>query len=69
MGDARLALAVALALVVAGGLATAIGLTLPWLLERLGRDPAYGSGPLATIIQDVLSLAVYFLTVVLIMPL
>ena len=66
MSDARLALAVALALVVAGGLATTIGLALPWLLERLGRDPAYGSGPLATIIQDVLSLAVYFLTVSLI---
>jgi magnesium transporter len=63
MSDARLALAVALALVVAGGLATTIGLALPWALDRLGRDPAYGSGPLATIIQDVLSLAVYFVTV------
>jgi magnesium transporter len=66
MSDVRLALAVALALVVAGGLATTIGLALPCLLERLGRDPAYGSGPLATIIQDVLSLAVYFFTVSLI---
>jgi magnesium transporter len=34
---------------------------LPWLLTRLGRDPAFGSGPIATIVQDVLSLAVYFL--------
>ena len=63
MGDLRLAAVVALALFVAGGLATGIGLLLPWLLHRLGLDPAYGSGPLATIIQDVLSLAVYFLTV------
>jgi magnesium transporter len=63
MGDFRLALAVALALLIAGVLATAIGLTLPALLERLGRDPAYGSGPVATVIQDVLSLAVYFVTV------
>jgi magnesium transporter len=47
-------------------LALAVGLTLT--LERLGRDPAYGSGPLATIIQDVLSLAVYFLTVSLVLP-
>jgi magnesium transporter len=67
MGDLRLAAAVALALFVAGGLATAIGLALPALLHRLGRDPAYGSGPLATIIQDVLSLAVYLLTVTLVM--
>ena len=33
--------------------------TLPWLLGRLGTDPAYGSGPLATIVQDVLTLLIY----------
>ena len=60
-GDPRLASAVALSLLVAGTLATTIGLALPWLLTRLGRDPAFGSGPIATIVQDVLSLAVYFL--------
>jgi magnesium transporter len=63
MHDLQLAIAVAVALVIAGGIATAIGLALPWALARLGRDPAYGSGPLATIVQDVLSLGVYFLTV------
>ena len=36
-------------------------MALPWLLERYGSDPAYGSGPLATIIQDILSIAVYLL--------
>jgi len=61
--DLRLALAVALAIVVAGGFATTIGLLLPWLLSRHGRDPALGSGPLATIVQDILSLLVYFATV------
>jgi magnesium transporter len=30
------------------------------LLHRLGRDPAFGSGPLATVIQDLLSLVIYF---------
>jgi magnesium transporter len=59
-GDPRLALAVTLALLFAGGVATTIGLFLPWMLGRLGSDPAYGSGPLATIIQDVLSLVIYF---------
>lgn len=48
---------------VAGGLASTIGLALPWLLGRLGSDPAYGSGPLATIVQDLLSLLTYFLIV------
>jgi magnesium transporter len=51
------------ALVAAGGIATTIGLALPWLLGRLGSDPAYGSGPLATIVQDLLSLLTYFLIV------
>jgi magnesium transporter len=63
LGDLRLALAVGLALLGAGAVATTIGFAFPWLLARLGRDPAFGSGPLATVIQDVLSLAIYFATV------
>jgi magnesium transporter len=59
-GDIRLAVAVSLSIVAAGTLATTVGLLLPWLLEKLGRDPAFGSGPIATIIQDVLSLLIYF---------
>lgn len=62
-GDFRLALAVSSALFFAAGVATTIGMLLPWLLQQLGTDPAYGSGPLATIIQDVLSLAIYFAVV------
>jgi magnesium transporter len=63
MQDLRLALAVSTALLAAGGIATAIGLLLPCLFHRVGLDPAYGSGPLATVIQDVLSLLVYFASV------
>jgi len=59
-GDAQLAFAVSITLFVAGGLATTIGLALPWLLTKLKRDPAFGSGPLATVIQDVLTLLTYF---------
>lgn len=62
-GDARLAAAVAVALLVAGAVATTIGMMLPWALARMGRDPAFGSGPIATIIQDVLSLIIYFVTI------
>ena len=32
---------------------------LPWLLLGLGRDPPYGSGPLATVVQDLLSVLIY----------
>jgi magnesium transporter len=59
-GDMSLASTVALSLVLAGTVATTIGLLFPWLLAQLGRDPAFGSGPLATILQDVLSLTIYF---------
>lgn len=64
-GDVRLAIAVALSLVMAGSAASTIGLGFPWLLARMGRDPAFGSGPIATIIQDVLSLLIYFAIVTL----
>lgn len=59
-GNFHLATAVAGAIVAAGAAATSIGLFLPWALSRAGLDPALGSGPVATIIQDVLSLLVYF---------
>lgn len=59
-GDVRLGAVVALSLVAAGTVATTVGLLFPWLLAHLGRDPAYGSGPIATIVQDVLSLVIYF---------
>jgi magnesium transporter len=59
-GDAKLALAVSTAVLVAGACATSVGLLLPWLLSRLNKDPAFGSGPVATIVQDLLSLLTYF---------
>jgi magnesium transporter len=62
-GDPALAGAVALAILAAGTAATTIGLVFPWLLAKAGMDPAFGSGPIATIVQDVLSLLIYFLVV------
>jgi magnesium transporter len=35
-------------------------MTLPWLMSTGGLDPAYGSGPLATVVQDLLSKVIYF---------
>jgi magnesium transporter len=58
--DLRLALAVGLSVLVSSALATGIGFALPCALDRWGIDPAFGSGPLATVIQDVLTIAVYF---------
>lgn len=62
-GDAKIAVAVGLALFAACSTATAVAISLPYLLSRLGSDPAFGSGPLATVIQDLLSLVMYFVIV------
>lgn len=59
-GDAQVAWAVAAALFAASSIATAVAMALPWLFHRLGRDPAFGSGPLATVLQDLLSVLIYF---------
>lgn len=59
-GQPDVSLAVTLALFAACSTATVVAMALPWAFHRLGRDPAFGSGPLATVIQDLLSLIVYF---------
>lgn len=37
-----------------------IAVLVPWLLQNLKKDPAIGSGPFATIVRDILTLAIYF---------
>lgn len=59
-GNGRLAATVGIALFVSSSIATLIAMVLPYFLARFGRDPAFGSGPLATVIQDLLSILVYF---------
>ena len=58
-GDTDVAIAVALALVASCSIATVVAMALPWAFQRFGTDPAFGSGPLATVIQDLLSIMVY----------
>ncbi len=55
-----LAFAVSLTVVGASTVATLTALSLPWLLHRPGKDPAFGAGPLATVVQDLLSILFYF---------
>lgn len=59
--DADVAIIVGLALLAACSVATIVAMTLPWLLNKLDVDPAFGSGPLATVIQDLLSIFLYFM--------
>ena len=57
--DVPLALTVSLSLLCASILAAGLGLAFPWMLHSLGKDPAYGSGPIATVTQDILTLLIY----------
>jgi magnesium transporter len=58
--DSGVAWVLASALLAACAIATVVAVSLPWIFARLGRDPAFGSGPLATVIQDLLTIAIYF---------
>jgi magnesium transporter len=58
-GEADIAGVVALSLLAACGTAALMAMALPWLFDALGVDPAFGSGPLATVIQDLLSILIY----------
>jgi magnesium transporter len=62
-GDPALALAVGLSVLGGGAVSALAGFSLPWAFLNLGFDPALGSGPICTIVQDAASLALYFLLV------
>lgn len=59
-GDLSLALVVAAAM--GGSLITAatMGVVLPFMLGRLGVDPAIAAGPFVTTLQDILATLIYF---------
>lgn len=62
LGDpARLAATVAITLVFVVALATTNGALVPFLLKRLGMDPATSMGPFVTTLNDILGLTVYFI--------
>jgi magnesium transporter len=65
-GDGAVAITVGLSLMAACSTATAVAMALPFALQRLGLDPAFGSGPLATVLQDLVSIGVYLGAAVLI---
>jgi magnesium transporter len=58
-GDVEVIAAIAISIVAACSVATVIAMALPAFLWRLGFDPAFGSGPLATVAQDLLTIVIY----------
>jgi magnesium transporter len=59
-GDPDVAFGVSLALCASSLVSTLVAIVIPLGFQRLGRDPAFGSGPLATVLQDLLTIAIYF---------
>jgi len=58
--NAFLGFVVGLAVFMAIVVATFFALFIPYILKALNSDPAIGSGPFSTIIQDLLSIVIYF---------
>jgi magnesium transporter len=65
--DGGLALSVGISVFAACSTATLAAMMLPWLFDAFGSDPAFGSGPLATVIQDLLSIWIYLSVTTLVM--
>jgi magnesium transporter len=60
-GSSQVGLVVGLSLFVSSTVATVLASLIPIGFTILDVDPALGSGPLATALQDVISIAIYFL--------
>lgn len=58
-GRSDVALAVSVSLLGACSVASAVATLLPWALRFLRQDPAFAAGPIATVIQDLLSVLMY----------
>ena len=61
-GDPRLSLVLSFSLSIAIVSSVFTGLIVPFLFSKLSFDPANASGPVATIIQDLISVLVYLLS-------
>lgn len=55
-----LALTIATAMFLGVSTATLLAMAVPYTLFLLGKDPAISGGPFTTILQDILSLVIYF---------
>jgi magnesium transporter len=66
-GDASIATALAITMVLIALCANLVGATLPFLFRRFGIDPALTSSPGITTVMDVVGLLIYFQVVLLIL--
>lgn len=67
IGQVKIAMVVGLALFAASSVAALLSVSIPFLFNALGKDPALGSGPIVTAFLDVISIVIYFLIALVIM--
>lgn len=67
-GHPALAVVVGASLGVTAVVATIMATLLPMGLARLGADPALASGPVATVVQDILSVGIYLMMATALLP-
>lgn len=67
-GSISISIVLGIALFAASLSALVSGLVIPFLFRKVLADPANASGPIATIIQDVLSVTIYMTVAVLLLP-
>jgi len=59
--DSSLAIILGLSLFLGISLSVIVAMSIPLILQKFKKDPAFGSGPFSTIITDILSIIIYFL--------
>jgi magnesium transporter len=62
--SAVVAVVVGISLASATTVASALAASVPIFFKKIGKDPALAAGPLATAIQDLLSIIIYFLVAI-----
>ena len=67
-GHPTLAMVVGVSLGVTAIVATVMASLLPLGLLRLGADPALASGPVATVVQDIMSVGIYLMIATALLP-
>lgn len=62
--NADAAVAVGVAVLAASFGASAVALALPVILRAMKTDPAFGTGPIATVLEDGITIAIYFAAII-----
>lgn len=58
--DVTMSLTIGISLFASITTATLLGIFVPWLIQKMNKDPAISGGPLINVIQDIITLFIYF---------